>query len=274
LKPTSEVWFERYAAEHGLVGGDEHQPDLGGTTKPDYRVEKGGDSAIVEVKEFETSVLDRRLKDAGPRNPVMLDAESELSTMRHKLGKAAKTQLRPYADRGEPLVICLANPNGIWVGLDSDEVLAAMYGDPAYTFRVDTETGAAIEDPAFEFSRNGTFVDRHRYVSAVMTLHRGTLAADAIKGWEEENRFRWDRIEDRQERVEGMLKIRNGSESLRAAEAVEGYFYYVRTYESKWAALGEAPRLSPDLFNGPRDEFWRIDADSGTIAPLDAGEGT
>lgn len=59
----SEVWFERYAAEHGLEGGDEHQPDLGGgsdTPQPDFRVRKGDSSAIVEVKEFETSVLNQR----------------------------------------------------------------------------------------------------------------------------------------------------------------------------------------------------------------------
>jgi hypothetical protein len=268
MNKRSEVWFARYATEHGLEGADRHQPDLGGTAEPDFRVQRDGATAIVEVKEFETSVLHQRLKEAGPRNVVTLDAETELATIRHKLGKAAKKQLRPYAERGEPLVICLANPNGIWVDLDADDVLAAMYGDPAYTFHVDTATGAAVDNARFKFDRNGTFVDSHRYVSAVLTLHRGTLAAEAVTRWEDENRHRWAGIEDRRKATEAMLEIRNNDEALRAAEAVEGDFYFVRVYESKWAALGEAARLAPELFNGPRDEFWQVDRETGTIARL------
>lgn len=266
-RKTSEVWFERYASERSLEGAEDHQPDLGGGARPDFRVYRNGASAIVEVKEFETSVLDRRLKEAGPRNVVSLDAESELATVRHKLGKAAKTQLRPYADRGEPLVICLANPNSVMVSLDADDILAAMYGDPAYVFDIDTVTGAAVNDGRFQFTRNGTFVDSHRYVSAVMTLHRGTLAIEARDRWYDENRHRWAGIEDRRARMVAMLEARD--DDLEAAEATEGDFYFARLYEAKWAALGEAPRLSPDLFDGPRDEFWQIDADTGTISRLE-----
>lgn len=266
-KKTSEVWFERYASEHGIEGAEDHEPDLGSDAKPDFRVFRGDASAIVEVKEFDTSVLDRRLNEAGPGNVVMLNAESELATIRHKLGKAAKTQLRPYADRGEPLVICLANPNGVMIDLDSDDILAAMYGDPAYVFDIDTATGAAVNDGRFEFTRNGAFVDSHRYVSAVMTLHRGTLAVEARERWYDENRHRWAGIEDRIARSVAMLEARD--DDLEAAEATEGDFYFVRVYEAKWAALGEAPRLSADLFSGPRDEFWQIDAEAGTISRLE-----
>jgi hypothetical protein len=44
-------------------------------------------------------------------------------------------------------------------------------------------------------------------------------------------------------------------------------FYFVRVYESRWA-LSEAVPVAPDLFNGPRDEFWAIDRETGQIAPL------
>jgi hypothetical protein len=267
----SEVWFERYAAEHGLEGGDEHQPDLGGGTdaaQPDFRVRKGDSSAIVEVKEFETSVLDQRLKEAGPRNVVMLDAESELSTTRNKLEKAVKKQLRPYRHLGEPLIVCLANPNGIWVDLDSDDVLAAMNGDPAYVFSVNSETGEAVNDAHFQLTDNGSFVDSHRYVSAVMTLHRGSLAAEAVQRWHDENESRWAGIEDPDNRIKARVAALD-DDALKQVEALEGDFYFVRVYESRWAALGEAVPVPRDLFNGPRDEFWAIDPETGTIAPID-----
>lgn len=269
-RKASEQWFESYATERGLDGADDHQPDLGGTAEPDFRVSRGDLSAIVEVKEFETSYLDRALKAGGSRNVVITGAEQELSTVRHKIGKAAKLQLRPYVDRGEPLIVCLANPRGVWVNLDSDEVLAAMYGDPGFVFDVDAATGEAVNDVRFQFGRNGAFVDRHRYVSAVMTLHRGTYAAEVTERWYEDNRPRWAGIEDRTERAVAMLEARD-DDGLRAAEATPGEFYFVRVYETKGAALGTAARVSPNLFDGPRDEFWQVDPDTGTIALLARG---
>jgi hypothetical protein len=219
-KKDSEVWFERYAAEHGLEGGDEHEPDLGGgddAPKPDYRVTRGALSAIVEVKEFETSALHERSKEMMS---FTLDAETVYRTMRNTMEKAAKRQLRPYADLGEPLIVCLANAKNIWIDFGSDAVLEAMNGDGTVSVPVDPTTGATAGEASYQFGRNGSFVDRHRYVSAVMTLHRG---ADD--------------------------------------------FYFVRVYESRWAALGNAVPVQRDLFNGPRDEFWAIDRETGTIAP-------
>lgn len=78
-KKESEVWMERYAADHGLDGADDHQPDLRGgegAPRPDYRFSRGTSSAIVEVKESETSTLDKRPRGAGRRNAVTLDARA------------------------------------------------------------------------------------------------------------------------------------------------------------------------------------------------------
>jgi hypothetical protein len=94
-RKVSEQWFESYAIERGLDGAGDHQPDLGGTAKPDFRVSSGSLSAIVEVKEFETSYLDRALKEAGPRNVVMTGADQELSTVRHKIGKRPSSNCDP-----------------------------------------------------------------------------------------------------------------------------------------------------------------------------------
>lgn len=274
VQNESEVWLERYAAEHGLAGSDEHQPDLGGgpdAPRPDFRLRRGQSSAIIEVKEFETSTLHRRLMEAGPRNMVSLDAKTEYATVRNKLGEAAKDQLRFYAERGEALIVCLANPKGIRVPMNrSEEMLEAMNGDLGFTVPINTDTGGAAGEGSMFFGRNGAFVDSHRYVSAVMTLHQGTFAAEAVERWREENRPRWANIEDRRQRMEAVAEAALDDDALRAAEAIEGDFYFVRVFESRWAALGEAVPVPRDLFVGPRDEFWDIDRQTGTVALAEA----
>lgn len=269
IQNESEVWLERYAAEHGLAGGDRHQPDLRGGSdapKPDFRLRRGQSSAIIEVKEFETSTLHRRLMEAGPRNMVSLDAKTEYATVRNKLGEAAKDQLRFYAARGEALIVCLANPKEVWVPINrSEEILEAMNGDLVFAIPIDTDTGGPAGGGSTFFGRNGAFVDSHRYVSAVMTLHRGTLAAEAVERWHEDNRPRWEGIEDRRQRMEAVAHVALHEEALREAEATEGEFYFVRVYESRWVALGEAVPVPRDLFVGSRDEFWAIDPETGIV---------
>lgn len=51
--------------------------------------------------------------------------------VRNEIGEALK-QLRPYRDRSEPLIVCLANRVG-WLLVaseNSDDVIAAVYGEP------------------------------------------------------------------------------------------------------------------------------------------------
>lgn len=253
----SEVWLQRYAAEHGLEGGDDHQPDLGGSRRPDFRLSSGQNAAIVEVKEFESTYLDTALKGVGPRNMVSTDPEQELETLRRKVRKGAD-QLREYQGRGEALIVALANPNNLYVGFDNDDVQAAIHGDLSYTFAVDPRTGGAAEEGRFEYGQNGVFADRRRYVSGVITLHRGTLAQEAINRWHDANRHRWESATEPRERMEAYLAARD-EEALEAAGETEGDFYFVSVYESKWVALGEAAQIARDLFNGPRDEFWTVD---------------
>ena len=63
-KTRSEEWFEQYLRENGYEGATEHEPDLGGTKRPDYLVEENGAQAIVEVKEFDVSDHEQRKRAA------------------------------------------------------------------------------------------------------------------------------------------------------------------------------------------------------------------
>jgi hypothetical protein len=209
----------------------------------------------------------RWIRETGPRNMVSLDAKTEYATVRNKLAEAAKDQLRFYADRSEALIVCLANPKGISVPINSiQEMLEAMNGDLGFAVPINTNTGGPAGEGSMFFGRNGAFVDSHRYVSAVMTLHRGILAAEAVERWCDENRPRWAGIKDRRQRTEAVAQAALDDDALRVAEAIEGEFYFVRVFESRWAALGEAVPVSRDLFVGPRDEFWAIDRETGTVA--------
>ncbi len=186
----SELWFQRYAAEHSLRGGDEHEPELGEDARPDFRISAGGPGVICEVKEFVTSSFHRGLQDPGVK---MLSPRDQHGTVRNKIGKAAKRQLRPYADRGEALVIVLANPRDVQVDIyEPGGVVEAMYGDLGYTFQVNPSTGEG--GPGRWVCLDGGVFGggRHTYVSAVVVLHRGTHAADARQRWMDEQRWRWN----------------------------------------------------------------------------------
>ena len=257
-KTRSELWLERYAAEHGLAGGENQHPDLGGEgRRPDYRLRRDQSAAIVEVKEFDSTYLDTALKSAGPRMTRTLDPAQELESIRRRIRRASPT-LRDHEGRGEALIACLANPKGLWLNLGAEDMQAAMHGDPGVRFVVDPKTGEQVGKFWSEYGRNGAFADRHRYVSGVMTVHRGTLADEAVRRWEDDNRHRWASIEGRIERGVAALKARHDP-ALREAEGVEGDFHYVRVYESKWVVLGEAVPIPENLFTGSRDEVWRID---------------
>jgi len=63
-----EKQLAAYAAQQGLDGHDDHEPDLGGAPgkpQPDFRLSRGGSAAIIEVKEYESSVLHDRMQDGG-----------------------------------------------------------------------------------------------------------------------------------------------------------------------------------------------------------------
>lgn len=79
----AEAQFETYLEEHGIAGGDDHHPDLGGDKKPDYRISRGTSAAIVEVKGFETSRLHDRLSESTGGG--VLSDDDVFGTARNKI---------------------------------------------------------------------------------------------------------------------------------------------------------------------------------------------
>lgn len=254
-KETSELWFERYLRDHGLDGGDDHHPDLGVGRRPDYRVSRGRDSAICEVKEFTTSKMAKRFAEAGSRQPLSLSNDEVYGSVRNKISQAAKEQLKPVRHREEALVVVLANPRRVYAPLEQpDDIIAAMYGNQAYSIAVNLPEQS--DDGQVIFTRDGVLTAKHRYVSAIATLHRGTHADDARARWYDANRHRWAGIEDRKEAMVAVLEARD--EALEETEATPGDYIFVRVYSTISTLTGEAVSVPRSLFNGPRDQYWAM----------------
>lgn len=269
LKTPAEHQFENYLFDVGIDGGDDHQPDLGGgaeARRPDYRVSRVGDAAIIELKEFASSSLEDALERG--RGVVIRDAKEELAPMRYKIGEALK-QLRPYRDRPEPLIVCLANPGRLMVvGENPNEVIAAMYGEWAVRVSISTpENPGPADDPEWFLGRNGVFGGGlHPYVSAVMTLHERTYREEAIERWHQGMKERLAGIEDRQERAALTFEATR-EPAFAQADATLGSYRFVRVFETHNVAA-TAPPVPRDLFNGPRDEFRAYNPENGCLELL------
>lgn len=269
LKTPAECQFETYLRDVGIDGGDDHEPDLGGGSdarRPDYRVSRGNTAAIIELKGFESSPIEEALEDSG--GFLVRDGRQELLPIRNKIGEAVK-QLRPYANRPEPLIVCLANPNRLMVPCeDHNEVIAGMYGERGVRVSISTpENPNPPIDPEWFFGRNGVFGGGlHRYVSAVMTLHERTYREDAIERWHQGMKERLADIEDLQERA--VLTAEATREPAFAeADATPGTYRFVRVFETHHVAAS-APPVPRDLFAGPRDEFRAYNPTNGCLELL------
>jgi hypothetical protein len=173
---------------------------------------------------------------------------SVLRPVRNKIRAAAK-QLKPLAGSGRPLVIVLANPRGAWVGLAPREMVWAMYGDPAFSFTVDPETGEPVDEGAFTVTRNGKLRNDHPYISAVAVV------------------FQRDHAVDYYEELVAGMEGATADEKMRAinlakdrGDVPEGHYHRLDVYRTMSA---QAASLPAELFNGPKDRLFEFDAEAG-----------
>ncbi len=159
--------------EHGYPE-PAYEPDLGVRTRPDYVVVRGEAEAVCEVEEFDPD-SGWSPGNAGPSGRRSM--EDVLRPVRYKI-RAAARQLKTLAGSGRPLVIVLANPGGAWVGLSPQEIVWAMYGDPAFVFSVAARTGEAVDEGGFITTANGKLRNDHPYISAVAVVSQRDRAID------------------------------------------------------------------------------------------------
>ncbi len=262
-KNLAETQFEAYLAERGIAGGEDHHPELGAAKNPDYRISRDGPPAIVELKGCENSRMHERL--LGSRGAMVLSDDDVYGSTRNTIKKATR-RLRPYAGRGEALIVGVANPKKIWTPTeDAQEMIAVLHGNPAFSVPISIASGEAVASGESICAEDGVFGGGlHRYVSGVLTLHERTKARDAVERWHEENRPRWDAVADRRQQMVVYLEARD--EALETAEAVPGSYRFVRVFETLSAAEGaDAAPVPRDLFDGPLDELWTVDPTDGKV---------
>ena len=157
--------------------------------------------------------------------------------------------MKPLADSGRPLVIVLANPGGAWVGLWPQEIVWAMYGDPAFAFSVDAQTGDAVDEGGFITTRNGKLRNDHPYISAVAVVSQRDRAIDFYD-----------------ELVAGMggASADEKWQAINAAkdrgEVPEGHYHRLDVYRTMSARAAPVPG---ELFNGPKDRLFEYDEEAG-----------
>lgn len=217
----------------------EHEPDLGVDTRPDYLITRAGVEAVCEVKEFATTAISDAL--AGSRVGFLSDKQV-FGSVRNQLDAAAR-QLKPLASRGLPLVVLLANPRRADVSLEPNDVMAAMYGNPAFSIPIGPE-GATGEGEYF-LDRDGSVTAKHAYLSAVVTLHEWSLDQD----WADRE---VKRFEDPWEFIQWAKGERD------AGRVPEGTRRFAHVFHTASAADGRATPLPDDLFDGPQDAMWKV----------------
>lgn len=243
-RPEGELLFEAYLAEHDYPE-PAYEPNLGVRTRPDYVVVRGEAEAVCEVEEFDPD-SGWSPGNAGPSGRRSM--EDVLRPVRYKI-RAAARQLKPLADSGRPLVIVLANPGGAWVGLWPQEIVWAMYGDPAFAFSVDAQTGDAVDEGGFITTRNGKLRNDHPYISAVAVVSQRDRAIDF-----------YDQL------VAGMggASADEKWQAINAAkdrgEVPEGHYHRLDVYRTMSARAAPVPG---ELFNGPKDRLFEYDEEAG-----------
>jgi hypothetical protein len=233
--------FEAYLAENDYPE-PAYEPDLGVGKRPDYLVVRADAEAVCEVKEFDAKA------NPSPLGGGMRSMEDVLRPVRQKIRDAAK-QLKPLWDYGQPLVVVLANPQGAFVRLGPREMVWSMYGDPAFQFTSYAATGDLIGESGFVVTRNGRLRNDHPYVSGVVVVSARDRAVDF-----------YDELTARMEGAHADEKMEAIYRARDRGEVPEGDYYRADVYRTMSA---DAVALSRQLFNGPKDRHFELDAEAG-----------
>jgi hypothetical protein len=261
--------FAAYLDEQGYSW--KHEPDYRvelaltrpPATKPDFLLERDGQRAVAEVRQFESSVLQNHLSGRGRVGAVA--PEKVFGQQRSALWEKAE-QLRPLAGMGVPLVIVLVNALGKLVSLDDFHIQAAMWGNPGFAFTIDPASGGLTEggQPYLRMEDYGVFAspilddgktvvwrNQHPHITAVLVVHERLYSAD----WREEilARYRAPNRSIDAAMVSTLEALREVEARQQRGEEPKGSYRWVSVYEVNGE---EAVPLPKGWFNGPRDERY------------------
>jgi hypothetical protein len=236
----SEKWFEQYLSQAGC--GYEYERDLAVRTRPDYLIRCGDDEAICEVEELAEPPAVMRQRE----RVFMLGPKDEYGPVRRKI-RAAARQLKPLSGDGRALIVVVADPCSYGHGLEAEDMIYAMYGNPAVSVPIDV---VDPEGAKLFAGRDGRLTTDHPYVSGVGSLRVDSQSAawfqDQVFQLRQGSRFAKEFLER--------------ARRISAADAPNSRFRIVFV-ESLTAIRGEAARLPVGIFAATGDERWTPGAD-------------
>jgi hypothetical protein len=245
VKPLDpgELQMARWLEERGY--SFEFEPsDWGVSTCPDFRVTVDGQVVAIEVESIE-STGGFKSHPAGVAFSRGLD--KALRPVRAKIKYGAR-QLKPLAYRDMPLIVAVANPYHRPVPFSADMMIAAMYGDPSYSFDSDGSARNTLD-------RNGKLTNDHPYVSAVILLRQAPGVRKAASEWFDANRHRFSTSEDIAAEVRKLTEAGYfGDEQAVAIDLIE--------------TISDGPRVPPRFASGPQDTHWVPLADKSGITKV------
>lgn len=251
---ASEDWFDRYVRDHGHDPGVP-EPDLGIEKRPDRLIRWNGIEVVCEIKQFDNDPFG----DDWNGQARTMGMKAALNPVRRAVSYAAE-QLKPLAGRDLPLVVVIANPNGMPVPFSSNEIIWALYGDPVWKIMIDTDTGKPVGETEYGVGRNGQIRNLHQYLSAIVALRQRTNALDWSDAlWarlKAEHVFDPVRDPDGASRV-AALALEESQAAEERGEIPEGDYLFADVFVTMGA---EAAVLPENVFDGPRDSRWEFDS--------------
>jgi hypothetical protein len=251
---TSEEWFDRYVRDHGHDPGVP-EPDLGVAKNPDRLINWNGVEVVCEIKQFDNDPF-----GGWQGQPRTTDLQDALKAVRRPISYAAE-QLKPLAGSGRPLVVVLANPNGVPVPFSSHEVVWALYGDPVWRITINGDTGEPVGKAEYGVDRNGQIRNRHQYLSAIVALRHRTNAqdwSDALWARLKEEHAPFDPVADPEgaSRV-AALALEETHRAEGRGEIPDGDYLFADVFATKGAT---AEPLPENVFDGRHDSRWEFHA--------------
>lgn len=234
----SELLFEEYLSAHGYTDWTHEIPLEGKRRKPDYRLEHGGASHFLEVKEFDTPLPGPGCFAYDPYGPI-----------REKINQATR-QFKDY--KAFSCSVVLASPKPTFVHLAYPwAIIGAMLGNPGFRFQLGIRPDK--EHPLEQvFTGGGKMID-YKHQKAQNTTVSSIVVLATYPLWWNQGRIA---IKERQRELGRETTL---DEDLALHESIpdspEFRRLRVSVYENPYARIP----LSRDLFSGPFDQRWGVD---------------
>lgn len=253
MPTVSEQLFEEYLQTRGLA----FEREKGDVVHPDYFLYISGKQLVCEVHQLERKTpLPKFFTSSQPFKKLRVAIKKKV-----RQGKEAKGQQIPYA-----IVLFSMDPV---VMTSNVAVMAAMYGDPVFTFNIlplskDKKQRVPIEDPKPQFGGNGIIrhargttdagVPHNKRVSAVIML-------DCINPTQEVFDKEYEKAVVGITDLDGQFKVFNkvNKKLRKEGRYNDNTVPRVRVFHNFYTTTS----LGFDVFTGQYDEQYYIDPETG-----------